>query len=59
MTNEPPVVVVAVEIGEPELADRLTALLADVPGSGSRRPASPPTRRLSSPASPSQGPTSL
>ena len=24
MTNEPPVVVVAIEIGEPELADRLT-----------------------------------
>ena len=32
MTNEPPVVVLAIEIGEPELADRLIALLADVPG---------------------------
>ena len=32
MTSEPPVVVVAVEIGEPKLADRLAALLADVPG---------------------------
>jgi hypothetical protein len=32
MTGEPPEVVVAVEIGDPELADRLTALLADVPG---------------------------
>ena len=27
-----PVLVVAIEIGEPELADRLAALLADVPG---------------------------
>ena len=32
MSGEPPVVVVAIEVGEPELADRLTALLADVPG---------------------------
>ncbi len=33
MTDEPaPVLVVAIEIGEPELADRLAALLADVPG---------------------------
>jgi DNA-binding CsgD family transcriptional regulator len=32
MTGDPSVVVVAVEISEPELADRLTALLADVPG---------------------------
>jgi DNA-binding CsgD family transcriptional regulator len=33
MTDEPPApVVVAIEIGEPGLADRLAALLADVPG---------------------------
>ena len=32
MTSEPSIVVVAIEIGKPELADRLTALLADVPG---------------------------
>jgi DNA-binding CsgD family transcriptional regulator len=32
MNDEPSVVVVAIEIGEPKLADRLTALLADVPG---------------------------
>jgi DNA-binding CsgD family transcriptional regulator len=32
MTGEPPLVVIAVEIGEPELADRLSALLAAVPG---------------------------
>ena len=32
MSGEPPALVVAIEIGEPELADRLAALLADVPG---------------------------
>src|SRR5271157_3838169 len=33
MTDEPPApIVVAIEIGEPTLADRLAALLADVPG---------------------------
>ena len=32
MSDEPPIVVVAVEIGEPELADRLAAILANVPG---------------------------
>ena len=59
MTAEPPAVVVAIEIGEPELADRLTALLADVPGLSSPRPASLPTRRLSSQASLNRGLTSL
>jgi DNA-binding CsgD family transcriptional regulator len=32
MSGEPPAVIIAIEIGEPELADRLAALLADVPG---------------------------
>ena len=32
MIGEPPALVVAIEVGEPELADRLAALLADVPG---------------------------
>jgi DNA-binding CsgD family transcriptional regulator len=32
MSGEPPALVVAIEVGEPELADRLAALLADVPG---------------------------
>jgi DNA-binding CsgD family transcriptional regulator len=32
MSGEPPALIVAIEIGEPELADRLAALLADVPG---------------------------
>ncbi len=33
MNDEPaPVLVVAIEVGEPQLADRLAALLADVPG---------------------------
>jgi DNA-binding CsgD family transcriptional regulator len=32
MSGEAPALVVAIEIGEPELADRLAALLADVPG---------------------------
>jgi DNA-binding CsgD family transcriptional regulator len=41
MTSEPSVVVVAIEIGEPELADRLTALLADVPGLKLAEPGEP------------------
>ena len=32
MSGEPPALVVAIEVGEPELADRLAALLSDVPG---------------------------
>jgi DNA-binding CsgD family transcriptional regulator len=32
MTGEPPIVAIAIEISEPQLADRLAALLADVPG---------------------------
>jgi hypothetical protein len=44
----PDILVVAIEIGEPELADRLTALLADVPGLRLAAAASPPMRRLSS-----------
>lgn len=32
MSGEPPIVVIAVEISKPELPDRMTALLADVPG---------------------------
>jgi DNA-binding CsgD family transcriptional regulator len=32
MSGAPPALVVAIEVGEPELADRLAALLADVPG---------------------------
>ena len=50
MTNEPPVVVVAIDIGEPELADRLTALLADVPGLRLAAPARSLTRRSLCPA---------
>ena len=59
MTGKPPVLVMAIEIGEPELADRLTALLADVPGLRLAAPVSRPTRRLSSPASQSRGLTLL
>jgi DNA-binding CsgD family transcriptional regulator len=32
MTGELPIVAIAIEISEPQLADRLAALLADVPG---------------------------
>jgi DNA-binding CsgD family transcriptional regulator len=33
MTNEPPApIIIAIDVGEPALADRLAALLADVPG---------------------------
>jgi len=56
MTAEPPVVVVAIEIGEPELADRLTALLADVPGLRLAAPGEPADAALVIPGDPEPGP---
>ena len=45
MTEPSGPVVIAIEIGETELADRLAALLADVPGLRLAAPGNPPTRR--------------
>ena len=56
MTGEPPVVVVAVTIGEPVLADRLTALLADVPGLRLAAPGEPADAALVIPGEPEPGP---
>jgi DNA-binding CsgD family transcriptional regulator len=56
MTDEPPVVVIAVAIGEPELADRLTALLADVPGLRLAAPGEPADAALVVPDEPELGP---
>jgi DNA-binding CsgD family transcriptional regulator len=56
MTAEPPVLVVAIEIGEPELADRLTALLADVPGLRLAAPGEPADAALVIPSEPEPGP---
>ena len=56
MTNEPPVVVVAIDIGEPELADRLTALLADVPGLRLAAPGEVADAALVAPGEPEPGP---
>ena len=56
MTGEPPVVVVAVTIGEPVLADRLTALLADVPGLRLAAPGEPANAALVVPCEPEPGP---
>jgi len=56
MTSEPPVVVVAIEIGEPELADRLTALLADVPGLRLAAPGEPADAAVVIPGEPEPGP---
>jgi hypothetical protein len=55
----PDTLVVAIEIGEPELADRLTALLADVPGLRLAAPGEPADAALVIPATLSRGPTSL
>jgi DNA-binding CsgD family transcriptional regulator len=56
MTEGPPVVVVAIEIGEPELADRLTALLADVPGLRLAAPGEPADAALVIPGEPEPEP---
>ena len=50
--------VVALEIGEPELADRLTALLADIPGLKLAAPGEPADAALVVRASLSLGRTS-
>jgi DNA-binding CsgD family transcriptional regulator len=56
MTGEPPEVVVAVEIGDPELADRLTALLANVPGLRLAAPGEAADVALVAPGEPEPGP---
>jgi DNA-binding CsgD family transcriptional regulator len=56
MTGAAPVVVVAIEIGEPELADRLAALLADVPGLRLAAPGEPADAALVIPGEPEIGP---
>ena len=55
----PDILVVAIEIGAPELADRLTALLADVPGLRLAAAGEPADAALVIPATLSRGPTSL
>jgi DNA-binding CsgD family transcriptional regulator len=55
MINEPPVVV-AVEISESGLADRLAALLADVPGLRLAAPGEPADVALVVPDDPEPGP---
>jgi DNA-binding CsgD family transcriptional regulator len=55
MTGEPPLVVIAVEIGEPELADRLSALLAAVPGLRLAAPGEPADAALVLPSDPERG----
>ena len=55
MTGEPPVVV-AIEIGEPQLADRLAALLADVPGLRLAAPGEPADAALVIPGEPPPAP---
>jgi DNA-binding CsgD family transcriptional regulator len=56
MTSEPPVVVIAIAIGEPKLADRLSALLADVPGLRLAAPGEPADAVLVAPGEPEPGP---
>jgi DNA-binding CsgD family transcriptional regulator len=51
-----PALVVAIEIGEPELADRLAALLADVPGLRLAAPGEPSDATLLVPGDPPPGP---
>jgi DNA-binding CsgD family transcriptional regulator len=55
MTGEPPVVV-AIEIGEPRLSDRLAALLADVPGLKLAAPGEPADAALVIPGEPTPAP---
>jgi DNA-binding CsgD family transcriptional regulator len=56
MTSEPPVVVVAIEIREPRLADRLAALLADVSGLRLAAPGEPADAALVIPGDPPLAP---
>ena len=54
MTDEAPVVI-AIEIGRPELADRLSAVLADVPGLRLAAPGEPADAALVIPNEPEPG----
>ncbi len=56
MSSEPPIVVVSVEIGKPDLADRLTTLLADVPGLRLAAHGEPADVTLVIPGEPEPGP---
>ena len=56
MSGEAPALVVAIEIGEPELADRLVALLADVPGLRLAAPGESSDATLVVPGDPPPGP---
>ena len=55
MTDQAPVVI-AIAIGKPELADRLSALLADVPGVRLAAPGEPADAALVIPDEPEPGP---
>ena len=56
MTSESPAVVIAIEIGEAKLADRLLGLLADVPGLRLAAPGEPADAALVIPNEPEPGP---
>jgi Bacterial regulatory proteins, luxR family len=56
MKAELPVLVVAIEIGEPALADRLTVLLGDIPGLRLAAPGEPADAALVIPDEPEPGP---
>jgi DNA-binding CsgD family transcriptional regulator len=56
MTGKPPIVVIAIEIGEAQLADRLAALLADVPGLRLAAPGEPADAALVVPGEPPPAP---
>ena len=56
MTSVSPAVVIAIEIGEAKLADRLLGLLADVPGLRLAAPGEPADAALVIPNEPEPGP---
>jgi DNA-binding CsgD family transcriptional regulator len=56
MTSESPAVVIAIEIGEAKLADRILGLLADVPGLRLAAPGEPADAALVIPNEPEPGP---
>ncbi len=55
MTGERPVVVIAIEVGDPRLADRLAALLAGAPGLRLAAPGEPADAALVVPGDPPPG----
>ena len=59
MSDEPAPIIVAIEVDDPALADRLASLLGDVRGLALAAPGQPPTVTITARSTPSHDPAEL